>query len=239
MDVDELDKMLEMAGNVGTLNREEDKEEYKVIAMNEEEDPKATISINMARTKVMNNIWDGYVTREHVHAILFGKLIVDDKAKIPERVKLMKSSLPNMATKGDIDKVDLLFFVLFTSNHWHLLVVDVKKKRATSYNSIKGGKRYMAAAKRWVTLLNVFFKFCGIMDDPLELIYDDQCLDLSSDSVDCALFMIKFMETISRKGEIEWKFSQAITTPRTRPSAHTKDPIFAVAAHESGDPEGL
>ncbi|MQM06904.1 hypothetical protein Taro_039735 [Colocasia esculenta] len=67
----------------------------------------------------------------------------------------------------------------------------------------------MVAAKRWVTLLDAFFKFCGIMDDPLELIYDDQCPDQSSDSADCALFMIKFMETISRKGEIEWRFSQA------------------------------
>ncbi|MQM18269.1 hypothetical protein Taro_051257 [Colocasia esculenta] len=97
-----------MAGNVGTLNREEDKEEYKVIAMNEEEDLEATISI-------------------------------------------------------------------------------------------KHGQ---------VTLLYAFFKFCGIMDDPLELIYDDQCPDQSSNSADCALFVIKFMETISRKGEIEWKFSQ-------------------------------
>ncbi|MQL69449.1 hypothetical protein Taro_001749, partial [Colocasia esculenta] len=279
MDVEELDKVVKMAANVGTLNMEEDKEEYKVIALNEKEDPEATISIKHGQpllesrrdfcgqdllpeeqkqiihsflcqtidgTKVMNNRWDGYVTREHVHAILFGKLIVDDaidigfqflmekmekvsndyhicmympallvhnfqskKAKIPERVKLMKSSLPYMASKGDIEKVDLLFFVLFTSNHWHLLVVDVKKKRAMSYNSIKGSARYMATTKRWVTLLDAFFKFCGIMDDPLELIYDDQCLDQSSDSADCALFVIKFMKTISKKGEIEWKFSQA------------------------------
>ncbi|MQL81554.1 hypothetical protein Taro_014011, partial [Colocasia esculenta] len=27
--------------------------------------------------------------------------------------------------------------------------------------------------------------------------------------------------------------------PRTRPSAHAEDPIFAVAAHGSRDPEGL
>ncbi|MQL86458.1 hypothetical protein Taro_018995 [Colocasia esculenta] len=121
----------------------------------------------------------------------------------------MECSLPNIASKDNIDKVDLLFFILYTSNHWHLLVVDVKKKRATSYNSIKGSARYMAAAKRWVTLLDAFFKFCGIMDDPLELVYDDQCPNQSSDSADYALFVIKFIETISRKGEIEWKFSQA------------------------------
>ncbi|MQL77948.1 hypothetical protein Taro_010368 [Colocasia esculenta] len=120
---------------------------------------------------------------------------------------MMKSSLPNMATKRDIDKVDLLFFVLFTSNHWNLFMVNVRKKRATSYNSIKGSKMCMATAKRWVTLLDAFFKFCGIIDDPLELINDDQCPDQSSDSADCALFVIKFMETIFRKGEIEWRFS--------------------------------
>ncbi|MQM14839.1 hypothetical protein Taro_047775 [Colocasia esculenta] len=44
MDVDELNKVVEMARNVATLNKEEDKEEYKVIAMNEE-DPEATNSI--------------------------------------------------------------------------------------------------------------------------------------------------------------------------------------------------
>ncbi|MQL78408.1 hypothetical protein Taro_010843 [Colocasia esculenta] len=27
--------------------------------------------------------------------------------------------------------------------------------------------------------------------------------------------------------------------PRNRPSAHAEDPIFAVATHGSGDPEGL
>ncbi|MQM21209.1 hypothetical protein Taro_054244 [Colocasia esculenta] len=217
MDVDELDKVVEMAGNVGTLNREEDKEEYKVIAMNEEEDPEATISIKHGQAinigfqfliEKMENSPNEYHICTYTPALLVHNF-QSKKAKILERVKLMKSSLSNMATKGDIDKVDILFFVLFTSNHWHLVVVDVKKKRATSYNSIKGSKRYMAVAKRWVTLLDAIFKFCGIMDDPLELIYDDQCPDQSSDSVDCALFVIKFMETISRKGEIEWKFSQA------------------------------
>ncbi|MQM19888.1 hypothetical protein Taro_052902 [Colocasia esculenta] len=216
MDVDEFDKVVEMDGNVGTLNREE-KEEYEVIACKEEEDPEATISIKHGQAidigfqfliEKMENSPDQYHICTYTPALLVHSF-QSKKAKIMERVKLMKISLPNMASKGDIDKVDLLFFVLFTSNHWHLLVVDVKKKRATSYNSIKGSTRYMAAAKRWVTLLDAFFKFCGIMDDPLELIYDDQCPDQSSDSVDCALFVIKFMETISRKGEIEWKFSQA------------------------------
>ncbi|MQL68984.1 hypothetical protein Taro_001259 [Colocasia esculenta] len=45
MDVDELDKVVEMAGNVATLKKEKDKEEYKMITMNEEEDPEATNSI--------------------------------------------------------------------------------------------------------------------------------------------------------------------------------------------------
>ncbi|MQL90884.1 hypothetical protein Taro_023477 [Colocasia esculenta] len=167
MDVDELDKVVEMAGNVGTLNREEDKEEYEVIVYNEEEDPEATISIKYGQAidigfqfliEKMENSPDQYHICTYTPTLLVHNF-QSKKAKIMERVKLMKISLPNMASKGDIDKVDLLFFVLFTSNHWRLLVVDVKKKRATSYNSIKGSTRYMAAAKRWVTLLDAFFKF--------------------------------------------------------------------------------
>ncbi|MQM06501.1 hypothetical protein Taro_039325 [Colocasia esculenta] len=53
MDVDELDKVVEMAGNVATLKEEEDKEEYKVIAMNEEEDLKATNLIKHGQGKVL------------------------------------------------------------------------------------------------------------------------------------------------------------------------------------------
>ncbi|MQL78350.1 hypothetical protein Taro_010772 [Colocasia esculenta] len=56
-----------------------------------------------------------------------------------------------------------------------------------------------------VTLLDAFFKFCGNMDDPLEMIYDDRCPDEPSDSANYALFVIKFMETISKKGYIEWR----------------------------------
>ncbi|MQM01481.1 hypothetical protein Taro_034236 [Colocasia esculenta] len=217
MDVDELEKVAQMATNVGTLNREEDKEEYEIFAVNEEENPEATISIKHGQAidigfqfliEKMENSPNQYHICTYTPALLVHNF-QRRKAKIMERVKLMESSLPNITSKANIDKVDLSFFVLYTSNHWHLLVVDVKKKRATSYNSIKGSARYMAAAKRWVTLLDAFFKFCGIMDDPLELVYDDQCPDQSSDSADCALFVIKFMETISRKGEIEWKFSQA------------------------------
>ncbi|MQM21967.1 hypothetical protein Taro_055014 [Colocasia esculenta] len=50
MNVDELDKVVEMAGNVATLKKE-DKEEYKVIAMNEEEDPEATNSIKHGQSR--------------------------------------------------------------------------------------------------------------------------------------------------------------------------------------------
>ncbi|MQM21805.1 hypothetical protein Taro_054850 [Colocasia esculenta] len=214
MDMDELDKVVEMAENVATLK--EDKDEYKVIAMNEEEDPEATNSIKHGQAidvgfqfliDKMEKSPNEYHICTYTPALLVHNF-QSTRLKIPKRVKMMKSSLPNMATKGDIDKVNILFFVLFTSNHWHLLVVNVKKKRATSYNSIKGSKRYMAEAKRWVTLLDAFFKFYGIMDDPLELICDDQCPDQPSDSADCALFVIKFMETISRKGDIEWRFTQ-------------------------------
>ncbi|MQM09718.1 hypothetical protein Taro_042596 [Colocasia esculenta] len=45
MDVDELEKVVHMAVNVGTLNREEEKEEYEVLAVEEEENPEATIPI--------------------------------------------------------------------------------------------------------------------------------------------------------------------------------------------------
>ncbi|MQL79729.1 hypothetical protein Taro_012182 [Colocasia esculenta] len=45
MDVDELEKVVQMASNVGTLNREEDKEEYEIFAVNEEENLETTISI--------------------------------------------------------------------------------------------------------------------------------------------------------------------------------------------------
>ncbi|MQM13985.1 hypothetical protein Taro_046910 [Colocasia esculenta] len=46
MDVGELDKVVEMVGNVATLKEEEEeKEEYKVIAMTKKEDPEATNSI--------------------------------------------------------------------------------------------------------------------------------------------------------------------------------------------------
>ncbi|MQL70585.1 hypothetical protein Taro_002899 [Colocasia esculenta] len=54
MDVDELDKVVEMAGNVATLKKEEDKKEYKVIAMNEEENPEATNSIKHGQCMVKN-----------------------------------------------------------------------------------------------------------------------------------------------------------------------------------------
>ncbi|MQM14214.1 hypothetical protein Taro_047141, partial [Colocasia esculenta] len=115
MDVDELEKVVQMAVNVGTLNREEEKEEYEVLAVEKEENPEATISIKHDQqllesrrdfcghdllpeeqkqivhsflsqtidwTKVMNNRWDGYVTRQHVHDILFEKVIVDDAINI-------------------------------------------------------------------------------------------------------------------------------------------------------------
>ncbi|MQL83695.1 hypothetical protein Taro_016200 [Colocasia esculenta] len=153
MDVDELDKVVEMAGNVATLKKEEDKEEYKVIAMNEEEDPEATNSI------------------KHGQAIDIGFQFLIEKMENSPNEYHIRTYTPALLVHN------------FQSN---------KEK-----------------IPEWVTLLDAFFKFCGIMDDPLELIYDDQCPDQSSDSTDGALFVIKFMETISKKGEIEWRFSQA------------------------------
>ncbi|MQL91278.1 hypothetical protein Taro_023889, partial [Colocasia esculenta] len=215
MDVDELEKVVQMVVNVRTFNREEEKEEYEVLAVEEEENPEATISIKHGQqllesrrdfcghdllheeqkqivhsflsqtidwTKVMNNRWDGYVTRQHVHDILFGKVIVDDAIDIGYQFLIEKmENSPNQ---------------YHTCTYTPALLVH-------NFQSRK------AKIMERVTLLDAFLKFCGIMDDPLELVYDDQCPDQSYDSADCALFVIKFMETISRKGEIEWTFSQA------------------------------
>ncbi|MQL99892.1 hypothetical protein Taro_032618 [Colocasia esculenta] len=144
MDVDELEKVVHMAVNVGTLNREEEKEEYEVLAVEEEENPEATIPI------------------KHGKAIDIGYQFLIEK---------MENS-PNQ---------------YHTCTYTPALLVH-------SFQSRK------AKIMERVTLLDAFFKFCCIMDDPLELVYDDQCPDQSYDSTDCALFVIKFMETISRKG---------------------------------------
>ncbi|MQL98073.1 hypothetical protein Taro_030775 [Colocasia esculenta] len=72
------------------------------------------------------------------------------RASISQKAQRVFESFPAATDLEYLGKLDLLFFVLHTTNHWQLLVIDLKNRCFISYNSIKGNKSYDAAVRNWV-----------------------------------------------------------------------------------------
>lgn len=50
----------------------------------------------------------------------------------------------------ELAKNKFIFFVLHSSNHWHLFAVDKDNHRFISYNSLRGPAIHKACARKWV-----------------------------------------------------------------------------------------
>ncbi|MQL80636.1 hypothetical protein Taro_013074, partial [Colocasia esculenta] len=88
-----------------------------------------------------------YKKWEYLPTLIVSSIHTGKHASISQKGQRLFESFPAATDLEHLGKLDLLFFVLHTTNHWHLLVVDLKNRCFISYNSIKGNKSYDAAVR--------------------------------------------------------------------------------------------
>ncbi|MQL77580.1 hypothetical protein Taro_009976 [Colocasia esculenta] len=91
-----------------------------------------------------------YKKWEYLPTLIVSSIHTGKRASISQKSQRLFECFPAATDLDHLGKLDFLFFVLHTTNHWHLLVVDLKNKCFISYNSIKGNKSYDAAVRNWV-----------------------------------------------------------------------------------------
>ncbi|MQM06961.1 hypothetical protein Taro_039793, partial [Colocasia esculenta] len=90
-----------------------------------------------------------YKKGEYLPTLIVSSIHTRKPASISQKVQRLFECFPAATDLEHLGKLDFLFFVLHTTNHWHLLVVDLKNKCFISYKSIKGNKSYDASVRNW------------------------------------------------------------------------------------------
>ncbi|MQL82288.1 hypothetical protein Taro_014760, partial [Colocasia esculenta] len=88
-----------------------------------------------------------YKKWEYLSTLIVSSIHTGKRASISQKAQRLFECFPAATDLEHLGKLDFLFFVLHTTNHWHLLVVDLKNKCFISYNSVKGNKSYDAAVR--------------------------------------------------------------------------------------------
>ncbi|MQM20511.1 hypothetical protein Taro_053534, partial [Colocasia esculenta] len=86
-----------------------------------------------------------YKKWEYLLTLIVSSIHTGKHALISQKAQRLFESFPAATNLEYLGKLD--FFFLHTTNHWHLLVVDLKNRCFISYNSIKGNKSYDAAVR--------------------------------------------------------------------------------------------
>ncbi|MQM17983.1 hypothetical protein Taro_050963 [Colocasia esculenta] len=103
-----------------------------------------------------------YKKWEYLSTLIVSSIHAGKRVSISPKSQRLFECFPVVTDLEHLGKLDFLFFVLHTTNHWHLLVVDLKNKCFISYNSIKGNKSYDAAVRNWVNRPPHWQKMSGV-----------------------------------------------------------------------------
>ncbi|MQM08036.1 hypothetical protein Taro_040883, partial [Colocasia esculenta] len=102
-------------------------------------------------------------------------------------------------------KLDLLFSLMHVgTNHWALLVINIKEKEFHMYDSLKNKDR--PDIPQYVEILRTYMKGRDIDSGNWSLRYSDPCPQQGSGD-DCAIFTCKYIECLARRDTQGFPFS--------------------------------
>ncbi|MQL98457.1 hypothetical protein Taro_031160 [Colocasia esculenta] len=109
-----------------------------------------------------------------------------------------------------LDRAPIEFDLLFSpmhigTNHWALLVINIKEKEFHVYDSLRNKDR--RDIPQYVEGLRRYMKGKHIDSENWSLCYPDPCPQQGSGD-DCAIFTCKYMECLARKDTQGFPFSQ-------------------------------
>ncbi|MQM18596.1 hypothetical protein Taro_051591 [Colocasia esculenta] len=104
------------------------------------------------------------------------------------------------------------------TNHWALLVINIKAKEFHMYDSLRNKDR--SDIPQYVEILRTYMKGRDIDSGNWSLRYPDPCPQQGSRD-DCAIFTCKYMECLARRDTQGFLFSQDdMPTVRARFALH-------------------
>ncbi|XP_058068525.1 ubiquitin-like-specific protease ESD4 [Magnolia sinica] len=113
----------------------------------------------------------------------------------------------------DLKSKEKIMIPLNEMSHWYLLVIDLKRKIFSIYSSLKGHQT-STYINTMVSRLKIhLLKNCEIECDGFTVSIDQECPQ-QPNSVDCGVYLMKFMECLSRGDVFDFNSACRLITIR-------------------------